>query len=163
MKGKRTDLGDTSCGIARALEVVGDWWSLLIVREAFHGNQRFSEFEKSLGIARNILSKRLKKLVEDGIFSIEAGPDGRSHPYVLTAKGEDLYVVLVALWQWGEGHCFSAGSPDHLMVDTSQARPLPRMTPVSASGKRVCPRDFRLIPREGSPGPETDGQPRPVD
>src|SRR3546814_2325561 len=100
MKGKRTDLGGAACGIARALEVVGDWWSLLLVREAFHGQQRFSDFEKRLGIARNILSKRLKKMIEEDIFRTEPDRDGRSRRYILTEKGEDLYVLLIALWQW---------------------------------------------------------------
>src|SRR5512142_2587885 len=95
------------CGIARALQVIGDWWSLLIVREAFHGRARFGEFQKSLGLAKNILSARLKKLVDAQIFSIE--PDANSsltHRYVLTPRGEALYPILVALWQWGEENCF---------------------------------------------------------
>src|SRR6187399_611676 len=102
MKGKRTDLSSASCAIARTLQIIGDWWSLLIVRDAFKGQQRFGEFHKSLGLAKNILSSRLKKLVEAGIFRIEPDPESSlSHRYVLTPKGEQLCVVLVALWQWG--------------------------------------------------------------
>src|SRR3546814_2339992 len=73
MKGKRTDLGNADCGIARSLQIIGDWWSLLIVREAFQGKTRFGEFQKSIGLAKNILSSRLKKLVAEGIFRIEIG------------------------------------------------------------------------------------------
>src|SRR3546814_5444820 len=73
MKGKRTNLGNADCGIARSLEVVGDWWSLLIAREAFKGRERFGEFQKAIGLAKNILSARLKKLVEHDIFRIEIG------------------------------------------------------------------------------------------
>jgi DNA-binding HxlR family transcriptional regulator len=151
MKGKRTDLGGAACGIARALEVVGDWWSLLLVREAFHGQQRFSDFEKRLGIARNILSKRLKKMIEEDIFRTEPDRDGRSRRYILTEKGEDLYVLLIALWQWGEEHCFETGEPGHVLVDRIGGRPLPRMRPLSASGKIVRPRDFQLSAREKPP------------
>src|SRR6185503_11206116 len=100
MKGKRTDLRQASCGIARSLEIVGDWWSLLLIRNAFHGVERFGEFQKSLGLAKNILSARLKKLVKSGIFRIERDDASPSiNRYVLTEKGEKLYVVLIALWQ----------------------------------------------------------------
>src|SRR3546814_3429287 len=86
MKGKRTNLDNADCGIARSLEVVGDWWSLLIVREAFKGRERFGEFQKAIGLAKNILSARLKKLVEHDIFRIEPDADnGVGHRYVLTA------------------------------------------------------------------------------
>lgn len=148
MKGKRTDLGEAGCGIARALGTVGDWWSLLIVREAFHGKQRFGEFEQSLGIARNILSKRLKKLVDEGIFRVD-DRDGRSHSYILTEKGADLYVVLVALWQWGEEYCFAEGHPNHVMVDQGGSA-LPKMTPLSSSGRSIGARDFRLVARDSA-------------
>ncbi len=102
MKGKRTDLSTAHCAIARSLEIVGDWWSLLIIRDAFRGHERFSEFQKNLGLAKNILSARLKKLVDAGIFSIEADPDSAlSHRYVLTPK-VNRSTRPRSLWQWGE-------------------------------------------------------------
>src|SRR3546814_12549685 len=95
MKGKRTDLGTTQCGIARSLEVIGDWWSLLIIRDAFIGLEHFGEFHRSLGLARNILSTRLKTLVEHGIFRIEPDEDNASiHRYLLTERGKELYIVI---------------------------------------------------------------------
>jgi DNA-binding HxlR family transcriptional regulator len=150
MKGKRTDLSEANCGIARTLEVVGDWWSLLIIRNAFHGVERFGEFQKSLGLAKNILSARLKKLVENGIFSIE--PDDASpsiNRYVLTEKGEKLYVVLIALWQWGEENCFRPGELRHVMVDTQNRKPLKRLQIKAKDGRNIGPRDFRTV-RTGS-------------
>src|SRR3546814_18561249 len=92
MKGKRTDLGGAACGIARALEVVGDWWSLLLVREAFHGQQRFSGFEKRLGIARNILSKRPKKMIQEDIFPTEPDRHATSRRIIRPENGGDPHV-----------------------------------------------------------------------
>lgn len=150
MKGKRTDLSQANCGIARALEVVGDWWSLLLIRNAFHGVERFGEFQKSLGLAKNILSSRLKKLVENGIFAIE--PDEvlpSVNRYVLTQKGEKLYVVLIALWQWGEENCFKPGELKHVMVDSQNRKPLKRLQIKAKDGRDIGPRDFRTV-RSGS-------------
>jgi DNA-binding HxlR family transcriptional regulator len=150
MKGKRTNLGQANCGIARALEIVGDWWSLLLVRNAFHGAERFGEFQKSLGLAKNILSTRLKKLVENGIFHIE--PDEASpsvNRYLLTEKGEKLYVVLIALWQWGEENCFKAGELKHVMIDNQRRKPLKRLQIKAKDGRDIGPRDFRTV-RSGS-------------
>lgn len=106
MKGKRTDLAGDACAIAQALGVVGDWWSLLIIRDAFRGRRRFGEFHQSIGLARNILSSRLKKLVEHGVLRVDEG-SGSERLYVLTPKGEALSGVLVALRAWGETHCAS--------------------------------------------------------
>lgn len=149
MKGKRKDLGQANCGIARALQVIGDWWSLLIVREAFGGKQRFGEFQKSLGLAKNILSSRLKKLVDNGIFIIEPDPDSAlSHLYVLTPKGEQLYVILIALWQWGEENCFDPGELDIAMVDKPSGQPLAKLRLQAQDGRALGSRDFRLAPRQ---------------
>lgn len=145
MKGKRTDLGQANCGIARALEIIGDWWSLLIVREAFKGSQRFGEFQRSLGLAKNILSSRLKKLVDDGIFVIHPDVDSpTSHRYVLTPKGEKLHVILIALWQWGEEFCFEPGELEIEMVDKLQRQPIAKLKPLSQEGSDIGPRDFHL-------------------
>jgi DNA-binding HxlR family transcriptional regulator len=151
MKGKRTDLGDKPCGISRALQVVGDWWSLLIVRDAFHGHQRFGEFQKSLGLAKNILSARLKKLVDDGVFRVERDSASSSiHRYVLTEKGEKLSTILVALWQWGEDNCFEPGELPYEMVDARDREPLARIRLTAKDGRVLGPREFRTIeiPRE---------------
>ncbi|MGY4623390.1 winged helix-turn-helix transcriptional regulator [Bradyrhizobium sp. USDA 4486] len=149
MKGKRTSLDRANCGIARSLEIVGDWWSLLIIRNAFQGASRFGEFQKSLGLAKNILSSRLKKLVEADIFRVE--PDDVSpsiNRYLLTDKGEKLYVVLIALWQWGEENCFKPGELKHVIVDTRNRKPLERLQIRAKDGRSVGPRDFRTIRTE---------------
>ena len=149
MRGKRTDHGKSGCGIARALQIIGDWWSLLIVRDAFHGRERFGEFQKSLGLAKNILSSRLKKLVDEGIFRIEPDPQSAlSHRYILTAKGEELCPVLIALWQWGEANCFERGELQLAMVDKLDGKPVAKLQPTAQDGRVLAARDFRMAPRQ---------------
>ena len=94
---------DMNCSVARALSVVGERWTMLILREAFMGHRRFDEFQSGTGIARNILSTRLHALVENGIFdrSDDAEPDHHVE-YRLTKKGQDLYPVMIALLNWGD-------------------------------------------------------------
>lgn len=125
------------CPSARALDVIGDWWSLLIVRDAFEGVARFSEFQRSLGIARNILTERLRRLVDSGILEqASSSAGGVRMEYRLTAKGKDLFPVIVALRQFGERHLFSpdeahsrlleraTGQPIHLEVRTQGGEPI---------------------------------------
>src|SRR5271163_989364 len=94
---------DMNCSVARALSVVGERWTMLILREAFLGHRRFDQFQSGTGIARNILSARLQSLVANGIFDRveEAGSDGYIE-YRLTKKGLDLYPVLISLMRWGD-------------------------------------------------------------
>src|SRR5262245_65837169 len=99
---KRTCFAKDRCPVARSVEAVGDWWSLLIIRDAFAGKRRFGEFQKSLGVAKNILTARLKKLVADGVLELVPASDGSSYQeYALTEKGRGLLPVIVALGQWG--------------------------------------------------------------
>jgi DNA-binding HxlR family transcriptional regulator len=99
------DYEQQDCAIARALETVGERWTLLIVRDAFHGVQRFSDFQAHLDIPKAVLSDRLAGLVEEGVLERRPDPDhaGR-HLYALTAAGRDLWPVLYALLQWGNRH-----------------------------------------------------------
>ena len=95
---RRTSFADMNCSIARALDLIGEWWTLLIVREAFLGCQRFGEFEARLGIAPNVLSQRLGRLVEGGILQVAStSQSGKALAYRLTDKGRDLHPVIVAL------------------------------------------------------------------
>lgn len=143
MKGKKTDLSGTYCAIARALGLIGDWWSLLIIRDAVRGSQRFSEFEAGLGLAKNILSVRLRKLVNAGIM--KPVPDQKvsgRNVYVLTERGESLGVVLVALWQWGEENCFEPGELDRMIVDTESGEPLAQLSLITQTGRKIRPSNF---------------------
>ena len=97
---QRKSFSGMNCSIARALEEVGEWWSLLIVRECTQGARRFDEFQRELGIARNILTARLQRLTELGILErFELEERANTEGYRLTPKGEDLYPVVVALMQ----------------------------------------------------------------
>jgi DNA-binding HxlR family transcriptional regulator len=99
---KRTSFAEDACPVARAVTVVGDWWSLLVVRDAFLGRRRFGEFEKSLGVAKNILTDRLRKLVDAGVLEQVPAADGSSYKeYALTERGRGLLPVLAALGEWG--------------------------------------------------------------
>jgi len=153
MRGKKTDLGSSACAIARSLNVIGDWWSLLIVRDALAGARRFGEFQKKLGLARNILSARLRKLVETGILETAPASDGSArHEYLLTEKGEQLYLVLAALWQWGEKYSFDDGEQELLLVDRDQLQRLAPLELTAVDGRRVGPRGYRSKRRDVTRG-----------
>src|SRR5215470_6128049 len=122
---KRTSLESSDCPIARSLDAIGDWWSLLIIRDALVGRRRFGEFQKGLGMAKNILAARLRALVAHGIFELQPAPDGSSHQeYVLTDKGRDLFPVLVALRQWADDYLFKLGEEYTRLVDHKTGKPV---------------------------------------
>jgi DNA-binding HxlR family transcriptional regulator len=140
MVGRRSLKGDY-CPSARSLDVIGDWWSLLIVRDAFDGLTRFSEFQKSLGIAKNILSERLRTLVARGILKIVPSADGRAHQeYHLTEMGRDLFPVMVALRQWGERHLFEPGEKHSSLVERNTGLPV-RLEIRAQDGRPLGPDD----------------------
>jgi DNA-binding HxlR family transcriptional regulator len=123
--------GEMRCPVARTLERVGDWWTILILRDAFHGLTRFDEFQKSLDIAPNILSRRLAALVEDGLMERRRYSD---HPpreeYVLTEKGRDFRSVVLAMLAWGNRHYAPEGK-SVLLIDGETGR---EVDPVLVSG-----------------------------
>lgn len=132
------------CPVARALELVGDRWSLMIVRDLFDGLQRFGELQKSLGVAKNILSDRLRRLVAEGILCIEPAADGSAYQaYALTAKGRDLFTLIVSLRQWGEVHCFAPGEVHSELLDPA-GQPLARLEVRDANGRPVSAADTRV-------------------
>lgn len=101
MARKRFD--DSNCSVARALNEVGDWWSLLVVLHAMYGTRRFVDFQKELGIAKNILCDRLGRLVDNDVLrKVDVGEHGSRFEYRLTEKGRDLFPIVVALRQWGD-------------------------------------------------------------
>jgi len=126
--------------------VIGDWWSLLIVRDAFLGKRRFSEFQKSLGLAKNILCARLRKLVSHGVLDACPASDGSAYQeYRLTEKGRSLYLVLVALRQWGECNLFKKGELDLLLVDRESGQPVKPLELRSQDGRLLGPADLRTV------------------
>jgi DNA-binding HxlR family transcriptional regulator len=110
----KRDYAGQDCSIARALEIVGERWTLLIVRDAFLGLRRFDEFQENLGIARNVLADRLNRLVEEGILErVRYSERPERYEYRLTAKGRELNIALAGLRQWGDKYLSS--KPPRLM------------------------------------------------
>ena len=139
---KRVRMLDSICPVARTLDEIGDWWTLLIVRDAFAGMKRFSEFQKSLGLAKNILTERLKTLVANGILEKRLPSDGGARSeYYLTEKGRELRLILIALRQWGEDHLFKEGEVMTVARD-HEHQPIPRLRLISASGTSLAPEDI---------------------
>lgn len=151
----RTRFDDANCGIARSLDVLGDWWTLLIVRDAFFGVRRFADFQRHLGIARNVLTQRLRHLVEHGILErVDVGRHGERFEYRLTEKGEALLPVLTTLREWGDEWVFGEGREPVIMRDRATGRPIPRTRVRDADGRPLTRREIRA---EAGPGasPET--------
>lgn len=134
---QRTNLGTMQCPIARSLDRVGEWWSILILRDAFHGLTRFDQFQKSLGIAPNMLSRRLNGLVEAGLLERRRYNERPPRDeYVLTEIGRDFRPVLWSLLAWGNKHFAPEGravtlvdaatgaEADPVLVDRNSGRPL---------------------------------------
>lgn len=128
------------CPVARSVDLIGDRWSLLIVRDAFDGTRRFGDFQRGLGVARSMLADRLRSLVDSGIFEVRPASDGTSYQeYALTDRGRQLFPVVVALRQWGEQQLFAPGEARSELVETSSGRPLGRMLPAAADGRILAP------------------------
>ena len=139
---KRKSLEDAECPVARSLEAIGDWWSLLIIRDAFDGLRRFGEFEKSLGIAKNILAARLRKLVADGIMETMPVSNGDGHrEYVLTEKGRGLFYVVVGLRQWGETYSYGSLKCGSVLIDKEKKQPVRKLELRSKDGRLLGPSD----------------------
>ena len=137
------------CGIAAALNVLGDHWTLMLVREAFYGSTRFSEFQRNTGIAKTLLSDRLAFLVDEGIFQREdVGEHGTRYAYRLTEKGRALDTVILALVQWSNEHVFGAGNEPMLLLERRSGKPIRGLELRSAAGRRIERRDivFRAGP-----------------
>lgn len=124
---------DPDCPVARTLDLVGDRWSLLVIRDAMDGARSFTDFQRRTGIARNILTDRLRKLTTHGVLTQRTAPSGRRLQYVLTGAGRDLFPVLLTLRQWGERHAFEPGEPHSTLVDQHGAR-VPDIKPTGADG-----------------------------
>ncbi|EZP32485.1 winged helix-turn-helix transcriptional regulator [Pseudomonas sp. RIT288] len=139
---KRKSLHGNACPVARTLDLIGDWWSLLIIRDALEGIRRFSDFQKNLDIAKNMLSARLKALVEQGILQTVPAADGGAYKeYVLTERGKALQTVIVALSQWGGEHLYAPGEQGSVMVDAQQRQPIRKLELRSADGRLLAPQD----------------------
>jgi DNA-binding HxlR family transcriptional regulator len=139
-----------------ALNILGDRWSLLIVREALYGATRFGEFQRNTGISKNLLTERLKQLIEDGILQQVAFADrGTSHVYELTEKGKALQTVMVALQQWSDVHVCGEGNEPVMLIDPATDTPVAALQLRNSAGQTVSFDDLVF-----KPGPGADGRTR---
>ena len=144
---KRTSFEYAECPVARSLDSLGDWWSLLIIRDAFLGLRRFSEFQKNLGCAKNILTVRLRALVDHGILTTAPASDGSAYQeYLLTPKGRGVFPVLVALRQWSEEFDDRPEEIATLLVDREQGRPVRKLELHADNGRLLRVEDIELRP-----------------
>jgi DNA-binding HxlR family transcriptional regulator len=151
---KRRSFEEMNCSIARALDVIGEWWTLLVLREAFRGVRRFDGFVERLGIAPNILTTRLRRLVEHGIFEERPYQERpRRVEYRLTAKGRDIYPVLIALLSWGDRWYAEDGPPVVLLHATCDHRADARFV-CGHCGEKLDARDVRAVPGRGAGEPQ---------
>lgn len=134
-----------NCSLAQTLDVIGERWTLLVLRDAFFGAKRFEEFQKSLGIARNILAARLSRLVDEGILEKRPVESGRSE-YVLTEKGLDLQPVLLAMTHWGDRHKPHPRGKRVVFVDRASGKPIQPMAVRAADGRVLKAREVKARP-----------------
>ncbi len=156
MARKRFD--DSNCSVARALNEVGDWWSLLIVLQAMYGTRRFVDFQQELGIARNILCDRLTRLVDNQVLrKVEVGEHGSRQEYRLTEKGRDLFPVVIALRQWGDKWNPSPEGVPLNLRDRETGQAIRPMAVQTEGGKKLTVRDV-YMPEEEAAESSGDGQ-----
>ena len=147
---QRKSFGNMKCPIARSLERVGEWWSILILRDAFYGLSRFDEFQKSLGVAPNMLTRRLNALVEAGLLERRRYSERPPRDeYLLSARGRDFQPVLLALAAWGNRHF----TPEGIAVQLADARTGAPVEPVlvdRTTGEPIAGPGFAMVPGPGA-------------
>ena len=127
-----------ACPVARSVQLIGDRWALLIIREAFDGVKRFSDFQKNLNVAKNILSDRLAKLIDAQILKNQPASNGSAYlEYVLTEQGYALFPLIVALRQWGEQFLFAEDQPHSILLEKNTDDELALMQPMTKKGKHL--------------------------
>jgi DNA-binding HxlR family transcriptional regulator len=148
---KRSRSFNKECSVARAMDVVGDRWSILLLREAYYGTRRFDEFQYYLGVAPNILSARLRKFVDLGMMTRTPLPEhnGR-HEYVLTRKGLNFFPTYLALKKWGDNWLAEPAGPQVVFRDRSSGRQIEIPPPLSARGKPLQLEDIEIVPGTGA-------------
>jgi DNA-binding HxlR family transcriptional regulator len=150
---ERKSFSAMHCSVAQCLEVIGEWWTMLIVRDAFLGVTRFDDFQKRLGISRNVLDQRLNRLVETGVLvKVPYSEHPLRFDYRLTDKGRDLWPVLTTMREWGDKYAAPDGPP-MLVTHKSCGHVSDAVMTCSACGEPIGPRDVRAAPGPGAVEP----------
>jgi DNA-binding HxlR family transcriptional regulator len=143
--GRRTTFSEKSCPLARSMDAIGDWWSLVIVQETFEGPRRFGQYEKELGIAKNILADRLRKLIAHDILEIDNSFSGNAYKkYILTSRGRDLFRAVAALRQWAEDYLYHQGETFSRMVDARDGKAIRKIEIKAQDGRLLGPSEIRI-------------------
>lgn len=144
-------LANAQCSMARAMAVVGDRWSILILREAYYGTRRFDEFERYIGIAPNILSNRLKRFVDAGIMKRVPLPEHSSrYDYVLTEKGRDFFPAYLALKKWGDDWLAEPEGPQVVFRERASRRQIEYPQLLTGDGTPLRLEDVEVIAGRGA-------------
>jgi DNA-binding HxlR family transcriptional regulator len=152
---RRASFEAMTCSIAQSLEVIGEWWTLLILRDAFFGITRFEQFQERLGIARNVLASRLDGLVEHGVLERRSYDEARErYDYVLTEKGKALWPVLTTIRQWGDEWIVGTGNEPVQMVHTKCGEHTTAALMCDRCGEKIHRRDVRVVAGPGLDDPE---------
>lgn len=158
----RTRFDHMNCGVAQALEQLGDWWTLLIVRDALLGATRFQQFESNLGIAKNVLTDRLAKLVDHGVMEkVRLDEPGQRYAYELTRKGRELWIPITALRLWGDRWVFGEEHVPAKFRERSTGREVAGLVAVDAEGRPLDARELELVPGPGWPERDPRGEDTP--
>ena len=154
---RRASFADMNCSIAQALEVIGEWWTLLILRDSFLGIRRFDDFVERLGIARNVLTNRLETLIDAGVLERHAYDEARErYDYVLTDKGRALWPVMTAIRQWGDEWILGSGHEPVLLEHRSCGHNTTAQMTCDVCGEALDARSVRAVPGPGAtPGEGT--------
>jgi DNA-binding HxlR family transcriptional regulator len=142
-----------NCSIASALEIIGEGWTILILREVFFGSRRFEDFKKHLGIARNILTVRLNKLCDSGVLARVPVKEGAKRTeYRLTPMGSDLAAILIGLTQWGDRWLEPAKGAPVRFVERATGKEVAEIAVFNSDGKKLKPRELAIKPGPGATG-----------
>ena len=152
MQMKRTDTSDWPCTIARAADVLGDHWNLLIIRQACLGTRRFDDFQTALGISRNILTQRLNRIVDEGMLTRVTYDESRQrHEYRLTDKGREVYPILAAMAAWGDRWLTGPEGTPLILHHTTCDHDMHAEVVCSECQEPLHVRDIRATPGPGYP------------
>jgi len=152
---RKTSFADMNCSIAQSLEIIGEWWTLLILRDAFLGIHRFDDFVERLGIARNVLTNRLDTLVDADVLERRPYDEARGrYDYLLTDKGRALWPVMIALRQWGDEWILGAGNEPLLIEHHGCGHDTIAEMTCNACGERL---DARSVRAKAGPGASPAG------
>ena len=142
---RRTRFDREPCPIARTTDLVGDWWTPMVLREAFFGRRRFEEFQQALGVSRAVLAQRLTRLVDEGLLARERYQENPPrYEYPLTDKGRAFFDVLAAMWRWGSDWLWEEGTPPVELVDAESGKVVRPIVIDQLTGEPIDPGRLRL-------------------